>query len=155
AEVAQLAATVVDAINIQLLESPHIENVTVALRQVLQEQSTQDTETFRASLNKQPLYDDTLPLKSKFFDWSCEYFREPQMRPAESEQMGSIDDNVRSWRRKRNETIIKSTQPIKDVAGSSRWNKQISIFNNEHEPSKLLFHQFEPHIVVANDKDNI
>ncbi|CAG8587642.1 23373_t:CDS:2 [Gigaspora margarita] len=154
-EVAQLAATVVDAINIQLLESPHIENVTVALRQVLQEQGTHDTETFRASLNKQPSYDDTLPLKSKFFDWSCEYFREPQMRPAESEQLGSIDDNVRSWRRKRNECIIKSTQPLKEVAGSSRWNKQITVFNNESEPSKLLFHQFEPHLIVANDKDNI
>ncbi|CAG8631166.1 6799_t:CDS:2 [Cetraspora pellucida] len=147
AEVAQLAATVVDAINTQLLESSHIENVTVALRQVLQEQGTQDTETFRASLNKQPSYDDVLPLKSKFFDWSCEYFREPQMKPAESEQSGSVDDNVRSWRRKRNENIIKSTQPLKEVAGSSRWNKQIAIFNNESEPSKLLFHQFEPHLV--------
>ncbi|CAG8560795.1 12303_t:CDS:2, partial [Cetraspora pellucida] len=147
AEVAQLAATVVDAINTQLLESSHIENVTIALRQVLQEQGTQDTETFRASLNKQPSYDDVLPLKSKFFDWSCEYFREPQMKPAESEQSGSVDDNVRSWRRKRNENIIKSTQPLKEVAGSSRWNKQIAIFNNESEPSKLLFHQFEPHLV--------
>ncbi|CAG8664906.1 6271_t:CDS:2, partial [Racocetra persica] len=155
AEVAQLAATVVDAINTQLLESSHIENVTIALRQVLQEQGTQDTESFRASLNKQPSYDDILPLKSKFFDWSCEYFREPQMKPAESEQSGSIDDNVRSWRRKRNENIIKSTQPLKEVAGSSRWNKQIGIFNNESEPSKLLFHQFEPHLVVSNDKDNI
>ena len=24
--------------------------------------------------------DDVLPLKSKFFDWSCEYYTEPQMR---------------------------------------------------------------------------
>jgi regulator-associated protein of mTOR len=23
---------------------------------------------------------DTLPLKSRFFDWCCEYFKEPQMR---------------------------------------------------------------------------
>ena len=24
--------------------------------------------------------DDVLPLKSNFFDWSCEYYTEPQMR---------------------------------------------------------------------------
>ncbi|CAG8510914.1 4130_t:CDS:2 [Acaulospora colombiana] len=155
AEVLQLSATVVDAINDQLLESSHAENVAITLRHVLHEQNSQETEAFRASLNRPLSSEDVLPLKSKFFDWSCEYFREPQMRQAESEQLGSIDNNERLWRRKRNESIIRSTQPLKEVAGSSRWNKQVTLLNNETEPTKLLFHPFEPHLVVANDKDMI
>ncbi|CAB4396641.1 unnamed protein product [Rhizophagus irregularis] len=154
-EVSQLASTVIDYIHDQLLESHHAENVALTIRQVLQEQSSQESETFRQFLNRPPPADGVLPLKSKFFDWSCEYFREPQMRPAESEQQGSIDDNERSWRRRRNESIIESTRPLKEVAGSSRWNKQIAFFNNDSEPTRLLFHQFEPHLIVANDKDMI
>ncbi|CAG8722357.1 1117_t:CDS:2, partial [Racocetra fulgida] len=153
AEVAQLAATVVDAINTQLLESSHIENVTIALRQVLQEQGTQDTESFRASLNKQPSYDDILPLKSKFFDWSCEYFREPQMKPAESEQSGSIDDNVRSWRRKRNENIIKSTQPLKEVAGDlTSWRAMPEILPNSQRSGLIAeWQQSRGTLLVGGD----
>jgi len=39
------------------------------------------------------------------------------LKPAESEQQGSIDDNERLWRRRRNENIIESTRPLKEVAG--------------------------------------
>lgn len=79
-EVSQLASTVIDYIHDQLLESHHAENVALTIRQVLQEQSSQESETFRQFLNRPPPADGVLPLKSKFFDWSCEYFREPQMR---------------------------------------------------------------------------
>ncbi|KAF8200963.1 hypothetical protein BJ912DRAFT_1123634 [Pholiota molesta] len=32
---------------------------------------------------------DVLPLKSTFFDWCAEYFKEPQMRQAEADEPGS------------------------------------------------------------------
>ncbi|CAG8437461.1 2822_t:CDS:2 [Diversispora eburnea] len=144
AEVSQPAMTVVDAINDQLLESSHSETVAITLRQVLQDQNSPEIEASRTLINRSTSLEEVLPLKSKFFDWS-----------SESEQLGSIDDNERTWRRKRNSNIIKSTLPLKEVAGSSRWNKQVGLLNNETEPTKLLFHPFEPHLIVANDKDLI
>jgi len=42
-----------------------------------------------------------------------------------------------------------------DLLGSSKWNKQVALFNHESVPMKLLFHNYEPHLIVANDKDSI
>ncbi|CAG8530543.1 8144_t:CDS:2 [Ambispora leptoticha] len=143
-DVSQLAFVVVDSIIEQLRNESIIESLVRNMRQVNQQQIKQDSEYARMYLDRSATPESrasALPLKSKFFDWSCEYFREPQMR--------------RNWRRKRNESIIKETRALKEVAGSSRWNKQIALFNNESEPTKLLFHPFEPHLIVANDKDTI
>ncbi|CAJ0651147.1 10538_t:CDS:2 [Entrophospora sp. SA101] len=139
-EVNQFATTVIDYINEKLLQPNIKENCAALIRNVLNEQGSQEIEGYRQSSNNRTNSSnyEVLPLKSKFFDWSCEYFRESQMRPAESEQLGSVDDNVRLWRHKRNESLIQITKPLKEVA----------------EPSKLLFHQFEPYLVAAN-KDAI
>ncbi|KAF2146361.1 uncharacterized protein K452DRAFT_243132 [Aplosporella prunicola CBS 121167] len=95
----------------------------------------------------------SIPLKSKFFEWSVEYFREPQMRPAEGDEPGSMDYNQRLWRRNRNDRIIAETQPLKETGGSSPWNKPSGFFNNLSQPAKMTFHQFEDHLVVTDDTD--
>jgi regulator-associated protein of mTOR len=107
--------------------------------------------------NYKPLADDqiSIPLESKFFDWSVEYFREPQMQPPEAEEPGSVDYNHRLWRRNRNDKIIAKTQPLKDMAGSSPWDKPKGFWNNHSQPVKLCWHQFEEHLVVTNDKDGV
>ncbi|KAF8421332.1 hypothetical protein BGX38DRAFT_1240294, partial [Terfezia claveryi] len=97
----------------------------------------------------------TIPLKSKFLEWSTEYFREPQMRPTEADEPGSLDYNQRLWRRTRNEKIIIDTQPQKERAGNSRWDTQAGLFNNGSQPMRLLYHQFESHLVAVDDKDNV
>lgn len=115
----------------------------------------------------------TIPLRSKFLEWSTEvcsnwvrcsfdadtdtqqYFREPQMRPTEADEPGSLDYNQRLWRRTRNEKIIIDTQPQKDRACSSRWDTQAGLFNNGSQPMRLLYHQFESHLVAVDDKDNV
>lgn len=97
----------------------------------------------------------TLPLASGFFAWSCEYFLEPQMKPSEADEPGSIDYNQRLWRRNRNEKILYETQPQKELAGSSGWNTQIGFFANATQPSRLEFHQFEPHLVAADNQDGL
>ncbi|KKZ61742.1 regulatory associated protein-mTOR [[Emmonsia] crescens] len=97
----------------------------------------------------------TIPLKSKFLDWSTEYFREPQMKPNESDEPGSADYNERLWRRSRNEKIITDTQPLKERAGTNRWDTSTSLLNNPTQPTKMCFHQFEDHIAVADDRDTI
>ena len=113
-----------------------------------------------------------LPLKSTFFEWSLEvckcpspnecpvltstkYFREPQMRSAETEEPGSGEYNARLWRRSRNEKILAETQPLKAVAGSSTWDSPTAFFNNGSQPTKMVFHQFEDHLAITDDRDGL
>jgi regulator-associated protein of mTOR len=96
-----------------------------------------------------------IPLKSVFFEWSVEYFREPQMKPTEADEPGSTDYNGRLWRRNRNDKIIAETQPLKDIAVSNRWDVPRGYFDNLSQPSKMCFHQFEDHLVVTDTRDTI
>ncbi|KAH8148186.1 uncharacterized protein LAJ45_07638 [Morchella importuna] len=97
----------------------------------------------------------TIPLQSQFMEWSIEYFREPQMKPNEADEPGSVDYNQRLWRRTRNDRIIIDTQPQKERAGSSRWDHVKGFFNNVSQPMRLMFHQFESHLVAVDDKDGV
>ncbi|MCJ1312100.1 hypothetical protein MMC25_005774 [Agyrium rufum] len=106
----------------------------------------------------QPPKDDadiTLPLTSGFLEWCIEYFREPQMKPNDHEEPGSDDYNSRLWRRMRNERTLNTTQPLKSVAGTSRWDIPEGSFNNGGQPTKMCFHQFEDHLIVADDRDTV
>lgn len=96
-----------------------------------------------------------LPLKSIFFEWSVEYFREPQMKPTEADEPGSTDYNGRLWRRNRNDKIIADTQPLKDVAVSNRWDVPRGYFDNLSQPMKMTFHQFEDHLVVTDNWNTV
>ena len=96
-----------------------------------------------------------IPLQSTFFDWSMSYFREPQMRPDEEDEPGSLDYNERLWRRNRNDKIIASTQPLKEAAGSERWDVPCGYFGIGAAPVKMVFHQFENHLVTSDDRDSI
>lgn len=122
----------------------------------------------------------TIPLMSRFLDWSTEvipatlhlmckqfnedygqyltivqYFREPQMKPNEPDEPGSADYNERLWRRSRNEKIITETQPLKGKAGTSRWDNSSVLLSNSSQPMKMCFHQFEDHIAIADDRDTV
>jgi regulator-associated protein of mTOR len=103
------------------------------------------------SLSKIP----ELPLKSKFFEWSLEYYREPQMKSSESDEPGSTYYNGRLWRRNRNDKIIAETQPLKDVAVANRWDTPRGYFDNLSQPMKMCFHQFEDHLVVTDNRDTV
>ncbi|KAI9884030.1 MAG: Negative regulator of mitotic exit [Watsoniomyces obsoletus] len=117
----------------------------------------------------------SLPLESKFLPFSTEvvfacyrpdvdmrgqlthpqYFREPQMRPAEADEPGSNEYNERLWRRTRNDKIISTTQPQKDEAQYRRWDVPTALFSNGSQPMRMIFHQFENHLAVADDRDTI
>ncbi|KAI9808784.1 MAG: hypothetical protein M1825_003937 [Sarcosagium campestre] len=124
-----------------------------------------------------------LPLRSQLFEWaievcqpelnlrtvylhinppelrscliSAQYFREPQMKPTDADEPGSNDYNERLWRRTRNERIMAMTQPQKDYAEENRWDHAAGLFNNGSQPTRMVFHQFEDHLVVADDRDSI
>jgi regulator-associated protein of mTOR len=97
----------------------------------------------------------SIPLKSKFFEWAVEYFREPQMKPSEADEPGSTDYNERLWRRNRNDRIIAKTQPQKEIAGSSPWTKSKGFWSNGTQPMKLCWHQFEEHLIATDDRDGV
>ncbi|RMZ78426.1 hypothetical protein DV738_g3854, partial [Chaetothyriales sp. CBS 135597] len=97
----------------------------------------------------------TIPLSSFILDWSTEYFREPQMRAHDPDEPGSADYNQRLWRRTRNEKIIAENQPLKGVAGSSKWNKLDGVISNPTQPMRIRFHQFDDHLAVTDDKDTV
>ena len=77
------------------------------------------------------------------------------MRPNEPDEPGSDDYNKKLWRRSRNEKVLNCTQPLKGVAGTSRWDEPVGYFNNGSQPTKMCFHQFEDHLVIADDRDSI
>ncbi|GAA6035794.1 hypothetical protein JCM8097_005706 [Rhodosporidiobolus ruineniae] len=95
------------------------------------------------------------PLKGAFFDFALEYYKESQMRATEADEPGSILHNERVWRRQRNEAVIIKTQPMKGPACRSRWDEQIGFFSGEAVPNRIMFHQFEPHLLASDDKGNI
>ncbi|KAL2868570.1 ubiquitin-binding TORC1 subunit KOG1 [Aspergillus lucknowensis] len=136
--------------------------------------------TSRGFTPRDPSLAPSIPLESRFLDWSTEvnpellnlicekyteeyeqllthvqYFREPQMKPNEPDEPGSSDYNERLWRRSRNEKIISDTQPLKGKAGSNRWDNSAALLSNGSQPLKMCFHQFEDHIAVADDRDTI
>lgn len=138
------------------------------------------TPTSRGLLPRDPDVVPTIPLMSRFLDWSTEvipvalhlmckqfdedygqfltipqYFREPQMKPNEPDEPGSADYNERLWRRSRNEVIITDTQPLKNQAGTNRWDNSAALLSNSSQPMKMCFHQFEDHIAVADDRDTV
>ena len=132
---------------------------------------TPEPRGFYTERTTQPL---SIPLQSGFLDWCIEvfaytssptdiythltaaqYFREPQMKPNEYEEPGSDEYNSRLWRRSRNEKTLNETQPQKIHAGVSRWDIPDGSFNNGLQPTKMCFHQFEDHLVIADDRDTI
>ena len=95
------------------------------------------------------------PLEDVLTERELQYFREPQMKPNEPDEPGSADYNSRLWRRTRNERIIAENQPLKEKAGTSRWERLDALLNNQSQPMRLRFHQFEDHLAVADERDSI
>ncbi|KAI0066602.1 hypothetical protein BV25DRAFT_1820620 [Artomyces pyxidatus] len=98
---------------------------------------------------------DVLPLKSRFFDWCCEYFKEPQMRQTEADEPGSLEYNHQAWRQQRNHRVLSETIKQAPVAADRPWDKPVATLHTHGKPLSLAFHAYDPHIVVANETDNV
>lgn len=97
---------------------------------------------------------DSVILVSRFRDFSVEYFREPQLKPPESEEPGSKQYYERLWRKSRNEKVMAETQGQKNLAVNGTWTNHIaSIHGSGEAPKKLAFAQYEPHLVCAGTCD--
>ncbi|KAI8980557.1 hypothetical protein BD414DRAFT_492558 [Trametes punicea] len=98
---------------------------------------------------------DVLPLKSRFYDWCCEYFKEPQMRQPEADEPGSVQYNYQVWRQQRNEQVIEDTHKQALEAPRCRWDRPVTTIQVNGLPLSLAFHAFDPHLVIANESDMI
>jgi regulator-associated protein of mTOR len=98
---------------------------------------------------------DVLPLKSTFFDWCCEYFKEPQMRQAEVDEPGSAQYNYQVWRQQRNEQVVMDTQAQAPTAEHCKWDKPVATLQINGHPLTMAFHSYDRHLVVANEHDMI
>lgn len=96
-----------------------------------------------------------LPSESGFFEYSCEYFQDPQMSKSEVDEPGSAEYVKRLWRRNRNENIIQETQPQKSLALTGEWGHNLAVINNVSQPKLVKFTQFEKALVASDEKDNI
>ena len=96
-----------------------------------------------------------LPLKSTLLDYCYEYFQEPQMRKQEVDEPGSIEYNIRLWRRSRNEKIIEDTQIEKRLSLYGDWSHRMAMFDNKTQPKLLKFAQFENYLVATDERDCI
>ncbi|KAH9056937.1 raptor N-terminal caspase like domain-containing protein [Lactarius vividus] len=98
---------------------------------------------------------DILPLKSRFFDWCCEYFKEPQMRQAEADEPGSLEYNYQAWRQQRNEQVLSETLNQAEIAFGRPWDKAVTTLHIQGVPLSMAFHAYDPHIAIANETDVI
>ncbi|PPR02354.1 hypothetical protein CVT24_011698 [Panaeolus cyanescens] len=98
---------------------------------------------------------DALPLKSNYFDWCAEYFKEPQMRQTEADEPGSIQYNYQVWRQTRNETVLMETAAQSNAAENTKWDRPVATFSMSGYPLTMAFHSYDPHLFVANESDMI
>ncbi|KAG5644146.1 hypothetical protein DXG03_009040 [Asterophora parasitica] len=98
---------------------------------------------------------DVLPLKSAYFDWCSEYFKEPQMRQAEPDEPGSVQYNYQVWRQQKNEQIYVETQRQSSIAEGRRWDRPVATLQVAGHPLTMAFHSYDQHLVVANETDMI
>ncbi|KAI8842089.1 hypothetical protein BC829DRAFT_446566 [Chytridium lagenaria] len=88
-------------------------------------------------------------LKSGFFDWSLEYFTEPQMKVPEVDDPGSRRFNERLWRKERNERIVAGGE-------AKRFVEQVCVLHSDNNPGGILtFHGFEGHLAGADCGDGV
>lgn len=92
---------------------------------------------------------------SGFFEYSCEYFQEPQMLKNETDEAGSAEYMKRLWRRNRNEQTIQETQPQKKLAVRGDWNRKLTVLGNRTQPKLIKFMQFEKNLVATDEKDTV
>lgn len=95
------------------------------------------------------------PEELGFFQYSLEYFQEPQMLKNELEEAGLVEYNRLLWRRNRNEQIIQETQPQKELAIRGDWNREVRVLDNKMPPKIVKFTQFERILVASDERDTV
>lgn len=99
--------------------------------------------------------------RSNFYETSCLYFSSPLMKEEESEDETAPDYSESKWRKQRNELVIREAnqtfnEKASQILGSRKLEHEIAILENDNQfISNILFHPFEPLVMVTDDKQNV
>jgi len=58
-----------------------------------------------------------IEIRSFNFEWSSEYFSEPQIKVLDIDDPGTTKYNQKLWRKERNESVLAAVKEIKIAAG--------------------------------------
>jgi len=94
-----------------------------------------------------------LELSSSLYDWACLSFSSPMMRPSEEDET-TPDYSERRWRLQRNEHLLLEAQNLysdKTASMPRKLDNEIAILETDCQMvSSILFHSYEPIVVVAD-----
>lgn len=99
-------------------------------------------------------------IKSNFYERSCTYFTSPLMKD-DGEDETAPDYSESKWRKQRNELIIREAnqtfnEKASQILGSRKLDHEIAILENDCQIiSNLLFHPFEPVVMISDEKQNV
>lgn len=98
-----------------------------------------------------------LEMSSSLYDWACLSFCSPMMRKEEDET--TPDYSERRWRQQRNEHLLLEARNMygdKNASMPRKLENEIAILETDFPMvSSLLFHSFEPIVVVADANRSI
>lgn len=97
-------------------------------------------------------------MSSSLYDWACLSFCSPMMRSSEEDET-TPDYSERRWRQQRNEHLLLEARTMyadKNASMPRKLENEIAILETEFSMvSSLLFHSFEPIVVVADASRSI
>src|SRR5690606_13136190 len=81
------------------------------------------------------------------------------VRNGHSNGKGSVEGMVfgeKLWIRQRNKAVIKEALSRRKNPNIRKFDDQVAIFSNDNDPAvQLIFHPFEPLVIVGDDRDQI
>eukprot|EP01119_Soliformovum_irregulare_P024456 TRINITY_DN876_c0_g1_i1.p1 TRINITY_DN876_c0_g1~~TRINITY_DN876_c0_g1_i1.p1 ORF type:complete len:1236 (+),score=415.18 TRINITY_DN876_c0_g1_i1:59-3766(+) len=96
-----------------------------------------------------------------FYEWSCEFYLKPIMKSSK-ETLDGKDFSQKLWKQQRNALILNHLPEIqhafelKTKNVKPRFDEQVALIENSPEAtSSIIFHPFEPTLIIADDKDGI
>ncbi|KAJ1329945.1 WD repeat-containing protein mip1 [Batrachochytrium salamandrivorans] len=87
---------------------------------------------------------------SAFYEWSCAYFSEPQMRMWMIQEYQFIE---RQWRHERNNSSSQETDALYTYSSAGKFEEHMGSVPNDRPAHLVLFHSYEPLVVSADDQN--
>lgn len=97
----------------------------------------------------------TLPLKSKLYDWCLEYYKEPQMRQLDEDEPGSLPYTRQVWRRNRDSEILETAAIRGHTAPQRSWSHPHGSWRLPFSPARMAFHQFDSHAAFSDEGSHV
>lgn len=88
-------------------------------------------------------------VKTDFVRWCIKHFNDNCVKFLQNNDPESLISKEKEWRVLRNHYVKKSSREELATIDPSRIEEQIFLQKNSCPPSLLLFHPFEPHLIVA------